>query len=65
LTVKRGGFHPARPIQKKHPRSHITKSLPLSQFLADFFISSAKIHLKDSTRAIGDSASNVGGRFSL
>jgi hypothetical protein len=39
------------------------KSPPLSQFLADFFTSSTKIHLQDLTRAIGDSALNVVQRF--
>ena len=50
---------------RKHPRSHITKSIPLSRFLADFFISNTKIHVKDSTGAIGDSAPNVGGWFTV
>ena len=34
----------------------LDRSLPLSQFLTDFFTWSTKIHLQDSTRAIGDSA---------
>ena len=46
--------------QKPWPRPKIP---PLSQFLADSFILSTKIHLQDLTRATGDSALNVILRF--
>jgi hypothetical protein len=52
-----------RAQSKQYSRRHITKSPPLSQFFSDFLISSAKIHLQDSTRAISDSGLKVGGRF--
>jgi hypothetical protein len=61
----RRGFASSVAIKKKKKYSghHITKSPPLSQLLSDFLISSAKIHLQDSTRAISDSGLNVVGRF--
>jgi hypothetical protein len=50
-----------RTQSEKYSRRHITKSHPLRQLLSNFLISSAKIHLQDSTRAIGDSGLNVVG----
>jgi hypothetical protein len=54
----RRGFASSVAIKKKKKYSghHITKSPPLSQLLSDFLISSAKIHLQESTRAISDSS---------
>ena len=50
-----------RAQSKKYSQRHITITPPLSQFLSDFLISSAKIHLQDSTREISDCSLNVVG----
>ena len=62
FAIRRGFASSARNPKNTAAAPHHKKP-PLSQFLADCFISSTKIHLQDSTRAIGDSASNVVRRF--
>ena len=62
FAIRRGFASSARDPKNTAAAPH-RKKPPLSQFLADCFISSTNIHLQDSTRAIGDRASNIVRQF--